>query len=445
MWANFTLGCDTCGFYLDSQCALLPGMVRHRWNKKLLILSYPPYTYHLDKFYCQYCEKEINLEFWHYRFHEYEKWVHPKCIGNSGYLNIMFGDTIIDESHRHALKWVEYSKDDFACNCYQNKKFGAHLNLMHLPIEKSVALIYRFVNEMGLGGRNSTTSPEHSSHDHPLQLFEEQNNECNNYLTLLCDGCVQHVSAPFYSCTECNFFLHKYCAALPKEVQHPCNPGHMLVLRKIHYTSKHIRCGCCSTRTNGFVLSCDPCNLTLHVRCASLLNSVKAHDAHQHPLVPMSKLNHGPCNACGDDFNGLGFKCDTCRFRLDGYCAMLPRKVRHRGDKHDLNLSFPPYTYHREEFYCDFCEREINPNFWIYNCRDCDQSFHPRCTDPVQQIKNLKDENTLRVNNHPHFLKRVQQSLKCSICKKLSYADISFDCISCHFQLSYDCVTVSVP
>ena len=46
-----------------------------------------------------------------------------------------------------------------------------------------------------------------------------------------CNGCMRRISAPFYSCGECRFFLHKNYAELPGEKGEP-RQKHMLTLTK---------------------------------------------------------------------------------------------------------------------------------------------------------------------------------------------------------------------
>ena len=52
------------------------------------------------------------------------------------------------------------------------------------------------------------------SHEHDLQLTHEVLNDEK------CDGCVQAILPPFYSCVKCHFFLHESCAKLPKTKKH---------------------------------------------------------------------------------------------------------------------------------------------------------------------------------------------------------------------------------
>jgi hypothetical protein len=43
----------------------------------------------------------------------------------------------------------------------------------------------------------------------------------------LCEGCMQLISAPFYGCPRCNFFLHDRCDKLATKIErHPLHDEH---------------------------------------------------------------------------------------------------------------------------------------------------------------------------------------------------------------------------
>ena len=64
---------------------------------------------------------------------------------------------------------------------------------------------------------------KHFSHEHDLKLIKE----LENYE--ICDRCIRFIFPPFYSCAQCNFFLHKSCVELPTKTQHPLHQ-HPLIL-----------------------------------------------------------------------------------------------------------------------------------------------------------------------------------------------------------------------
>ncbi|KAB1207797.1 Urease [Morella rubra] len=71
----------------------------------------------------------------------------------------------------------------------------------------------------------------HFSHDHPLIFTEELENDGNK--KVVCSaGCEEPVSGSVYKCprSKCDFLLHKSCAELSPEAQHPLHPNHPLTL-----------------------------------------------------------------------------------------------------------------------------------------------------------------------------------------------------------------------
>ncbi|KAB1201468.1 hypothetical protein CJ030_MR0G003703 [Morella rubra] len=69
---------------------------------------------------------------------------------------------------------------------------------------------------------------QHFSHEHPLLYNERLQNDRTRRD---CQGCLADIAGPNYSCKECKgFVLHKSCAELPQELQHPSHPKHPLIL-----------------------------------------------------------------------------------------------------------------------------------------------------------------------------------------------------------------------
>ncbi|GLU15811.1 hypothetical protein SLE2022_322750 [Rubroshorea leprosula] len=67
----------------------------------------------------------------------------------------------------------------------------------------------------------------HFSHLHPLLLVEDKSDQVRE---AYCSGCRELIQDSSYRCADCKFFLHKSCAELPKELDHPFHPQHPLVL-----------------------------------------------------------------------------------------------------------------------------------------------------------------------------------------------------------------------
>jgi hypothetical protein len=111
---------------------------------------------------------------------------------------------------------------------------------------------------------------QHFSHEkHRLIFVEELENVGEN--EVVCSLCAKSVSCgPAYMCSQyCAFFLHKSCAELRREIQHPVHPNHTLLLQAPK--SPHTYCDACRRHCKRcFVYTCHICNFDLHIECASI-------------------------------------------------------------------------------------------------------------------------------------------------------------------------------
>ncbi|XVE85621.1 hypothetical protein DITRI_Ditri17bG0104900 [Diplodiscus trichospermus] len=112
---------------------------------------------------------------------------------------------------------------------------------------------------------------EHFIHMHPLMLTEEVDEKIPD--EVVCRGCLESLAGPFYGCSDCEFYLHKSCAEVPREIQylsHPCP----LVL---NFLSFEQWCNVCFKRFSGFSYSCERCGFDMHVKCTQALSIFLAH------------------------------------------------------------------------------------------------------------------------------------------------------------------------
>ncbi|KAH7858389.1 hypothetical protein Vadar_023261 [Vaccinium darrowii] len=255
--------------------------------------------------------------------------------------------------------------------------------------DESTSLMSHILKEVGLRGKNEKlTKIYHIGHHHPLFLNKQIDDESSAGRKLIaCDLCAQPLSAPFYHCTKCNFILHECCAAIPIELKHPSHGPHPLLLNRWpSECSGLLICQVCYMSCNGVSYGCVECDFFLHLHCASLSFLIRKgassivnikHETHQHAL----KWKHGRyfCSACHESSSGLGLKCTICSFDLHPRCALLPRTIRNKYDRHPFSLL---YFGTDEDYYCEVCEEEINPNCWFYDSGDCRRSLHVNCILP---------------------------------------------------------------
>ncbi|XP_040945348.1 uncharacterized protein [Gossypium hirsutum] len=126
-----------------------------------------------------------------------------------------------------------------------------------------------------------------SLHPHPLLFIQNHNNEVKSH----CSGCQKPISGPIYHCSDCtDFNLHKECAELPLEINHPYDRKHPLTLLSQPPTHPQ-KCSCslCKIRWKGFVYSCSLCNFDLSL-ADFLFPALKITVAsHEHPWMLISR------------------------------------------------------------------------------------------------------------------------------------------------------------
>jgi hypothetical protein len=166
--------------------------------------------------------------------------------------------------------------------------------------------------------RTNTKEIQHFSHEkHPLMFVEEFEND-EEIREIVCSGCDKSIYAPAYKCYHCNFFLHKSCAELPLEIQHPVHPNHTLVLKK---PLKSKICDACRGDCERcFAYRCDSCNFDLDIECASGWQT-KPGDCHQHDFFPILHQIHFSCEVCGKDCNSAAQVCRICQLVTHATCA----------------------------------------------------------------------------------------------------------------------------
>ncbi|KAK6162859.1 hypothetical protein DH2020_002700 [Rehmannia glutinosa] len=197
---------------------------------------------------------------------------------------------------------------------------------------------------------------KHFSHPHALKLSEYLKKEDDNDDETICSGCEQQLSSdsPFYTCPkrDCEFYLHKSCFELPKNIQHKSHPDHNLTLLS------------------------EPPQYSLYY----------------------------DCNACGSLINAFSFHCEKCDFRLHVKCAFLPESVDCKAHEHALAVRYhTPKSTKDDDFdivLCDVCDGCVTEGYWSYFCKDCDFvtdlecAFAADAAAPVEEEeKNEEDED----------------------------------------------------
>ncbi|EYU27132.1 hypothetical protein ABFS82_02G127000 [Erythranthe guttata] len=170
------------------------------------------------------------------------------------------------------------------------------------------------------------TSYHHFSHPHPLEIIicNQQTKELSPSSS--CPGCNLKPSGVIYSCTICEFLLHKKCFEMPKMITHVGHKGHpFTLLPEPTYATGFFRCDACWGVGNGFSYHCRPCGMDLHLLCAALPLTI-THAAHAHKLhlvygSPYANKNFicDICKAFGQDH--WLYRCGSCGFDAHLGCA----------------------------------------------------------------------------------------------------------------------------
>ncbi|KAL7586302.1 hypothetical protein Lser_V15G38025 [Lactuca serriola] len=125
--------CHSCNFYLDTECAfMLPGLIRHKYDKHPLTLRYNPVENHPGDYFCEICEEEFNPESWFYHCGSSVQSMHTACapliiqceqavytrykISIFYFANVKFGGTFKIKDHPHRLTFTQGIECHGRCN-----------------------------------------------------------------------------------------------------------------------------------------------------------------------------------------------------------------------------------------------------------------------------------------------------------------------------------------
>ncbi|KAK3200776.1 hypothetical protein Dsin_024191 [Dipteronia sinensis] len=244
----------------------------------------------------------------------------------------------------------------------------------------------------------------HFYHKHALKLCNVRK---SHDIECLC--CKQIISGSAYCCLECQFFIHESCKEIPKEVEHPFHPQHILAPQIMgHYTN----CAACQLSIgsrnsqyrsiDGIGISCKECDFNLHVSCANPNRCARAikHNCHEHNMYYFFVTVRWfsiECNKCHEKFlaDEAFYRCVECNFNLHLECIPIPSVVM-ITQKHNHPLTLidsvkddnPLIQYlmdsndkvdYSMDYYCDVCETPCNPRRHAYCCKECIYITHVEC------------------------------------------------------------------
>ncbi|THG15523.1 hypothetical protein TEA_012044 [Camellia sinensis var. sinensis] len=217
---------------------------------------------------------------------------------------------------------------------------------------------------------------KHFSHHHALHLSKVQEEDY-----IHCSVCDQCLSGSAYSCTKqrCNFDIHKSGFELPQKIHHKSHPKHALTLLSSPSYKEYneFTRNACREIGTGFTYHYKDCKFDLHVKCATLLETVKRED-HEHLLTLF-------------------------------YSS--PYKKSEEDSAKDLI------------FYCDVCQISVDDSCWVYYCQDCDYGTDLHC---VTAEKRPEEEETKEYSAEEAVAKAQQHMQLLQIQMEMSKQNAQF-------------------
>lgn len=220
----------------------------------------------------------------------------------------------------------------------------------------------------------------HFSHDHPLIFTEELENDGNK--KVVCSaGCEEPVSGSVYKCprSKCDFLLHKSCAELSPQAQHPLHPNHPLTLMPA--STSNICDACCKRCGPCFFYSCKLCDFDLDIKCISRWRT-DPDECHQHAFIPILKKINFPCEVCGGRDNKCtgAYLCSICLLLAHRDCTRHSPSLKITRHSHLLTLtnSLQRVQGHSRIF-CKLCYKKVGENTAVYYCKECNYAVDLEC------------------------------------------------------------------
>ncbi|XVF43548.1 hypothetical protein PTKIN_Ptkin02bG0048700 [Pterospermum kingtungense] len=392
----FPYMCSNCNLLLHKTCISLPRIIKFMWHEHPIFHTYFLEINESESWDCVLCLKKVNTEHGSYSCSDCHFIVHVNCVlRREEWYYVIEPDKILDY---YSALLSDVSMDSFT------------------------------VVERNKDGK--ATEIKHFSHLHNLMMSDKVVKD-DKY----CDGCTFSISGSFYHCSQCDFFLHKICAELPKKKHdwfHECQK-HLILI------SDHIfKCCDCEYLSNGFAYKCEECKCQVCMRCSKILDTVTC-EGHEHPLSFYVEYK-GQCSACGVEIE-RAYKCKECNFGLCWDCLGLPCTTRHKCDEHLLTLAYHDNDTYSKRHFCDICEEDRNPNRWFYYCAICDTSVHTECV--LGRYPFMKLGKKYEFKDHPHpltLVKKMYYYPQCSACDK-PCLDLALECQEprCEYIIHWDC------
>ncbi|AED94903.1 CHP-rich zinc finger protein-like [Arabidopsis thaliana] len=229
---------------------------------------------------------------------------------------------------------------------------------------------------------------KHFTHEHNLRLINEDDILYDK--SKQCHGCVLPIFFnACYICTHCDFILHETCANLSKKKRHPSVSRQLTLYAKHYYGMDSFSwdgpfsCFVCSQRCSGFAYVEDNGGrpgFTIDVRCVSIYAGF-VHNSQPHSMLVISDdwsvSDRNKCSRCGKGGNDVWCLTGREDLFMCYKCATIPELAMHKYDVHLLSLRFSENAI--GDYWCDICEKIVDPHKWFYTCDMCSTTLHIDC------------------------------------------------------------------
>ncbi|XP_057763829.1 uncharacterized protein LOC130985073 [Salvia miltiorrhiza] len=461
--------CTACGFWIHKDCASSPNAIRlvqPQQHRHSLFLTYNINVAATSAGYCKcaVCGKIISRGLGAYICYKCKYYAHIRC--------------------------ATWDPRCFEPVLIRDAKLA---DLLHLPMPDESTSIVRYMlentdvrEEEEEYGDEEVGNPKYRYdqrlHKHPLIFHDEEDSGeaddeddddgTGHSSSRVCNACVQFISPPFYSCSQCpDFLLHASCFNLPAEIKHPFHPYHTLSLftkAPNKYYDVGFFCDGCGIVCSGFAYCCKTCrDCNMDVLCALMPASI-THASHgkTHILYMSSHYYSGTCSCCNLYFAGrMSYECGNCRhLKLHARCALLPTTITHKFDAHPLNLTTSTRLtllttddeHDDTQQICEVCEEDIDKRCWNYSCNDCEQWLHINCIPFLdRRVSRVKFGGSVGFKCHDCPLTGVRESTlagyRCDCCKsKFRYENYkkehrAYECSKCCYKIHETCAMSEIP
>jgi hypothetical protein len=402
---NLASQCSICKLLVHKRCAEIPRTIKIKLHNHSLNLIYSSHeTNKRNDMFCRICGNKVNTEYTAYSCQKCISYhVHTECLR-------CFKDN--------------YEESPETSESVSNNSVGRSTHLI------------KALNQADDEGPH-LGEIQHFSHYHQLKLIlcDDEVNDGK----LICKGCMEFIiSAPFYSCVQCQFILHTRCAELPTTiVQQLRYFATFTLLPRATTKSGVFFCVICSRHHRGFTYNSnvfDWFRNFLDIQCGSMPETLK-HEGHEHPFCLALESQNRKCKVCPKDNEEYVFVCTNCDFILGIRCTNLPLVAKHKYDTHLLKLTYAAKD-DSEEYYCLICEEKRDRTHWFYYCEECNFPAHPECV--LGNYPCMTIGSTYTSEYHPHPLtfvqKKTEDSPKCHACSN-DLDDVVLECSQCKFSI----------